>query len=189
MRLPDEPARVAAAAEVARLLRSLAEALALAGTPVEHVSVGSTPASRYLAEEPGITEIRCGVYVFNDRMQMRLGTPEEDCALSLLTTVISVRPDGRIIVDGGVKSLASDCPFEDRTYGAVMGWPGLAFVAASEEHGHLQLQQGRAPRVGEKLRVIPNHACTCVNMHNQLIAVRGEAVEAVWEIAARGCVQ
>ncbi|MDE2125929.1 MAG: alanine racemase [Armatimonadetes bacterium] len=189
MRLAEEHARAAAAAAVAKQLRHLAEALAAAGTPVEHVSVGSTPASQYMAGEPGITEMRCGVYVFNDRMEMRLGVPEEDCALSVLTTVISVRTDGRIIVDAGTKSLAGDCPFEDRTYGSVIGWPSLKFAAASEEHGHLQLQEGRAPRVGEKLRIIPNHACTCINMHNQMTAVRNEAIEAVWPIATRGCVQ
>jgi len=174
------------AADAAAQMRSLAELLASAGLPCQAISMGSTPGAPFLANEPGITELRPGVYVFNDRTQVRLGTPREACALTVLTTVTSVRPDGRVIVDAGTKSLASDCSFEDRTFGEVAGRPDLQFAGASEEHGHLLADSGANIRVGDRLRVLPNHACTCVNMHDTLTAVRGETVEATWTIAGRG---
>jgi D-serine deaminase-like pyridoxal phosphate-dependent protein len=139
-----------------------------------------------MAGEPGLTELRPGVYVFNDRTQLRLGAPKDTCALTVLATVVSVRPDGKIIVDAGTKSMASDCSFEDRSYGEIVGRPDVRFVGASEEHGHLQAESGTALRVGDRVRIIPNHACTCVNMHDTMTAVRGETVEATWIIAGRG---
>ena len=160
--------------------------LVRAGLPCAAISVGSTPGAPLMAGEPGLTELRPGVYVFNDRTQVRLGAPREACALTVLSTVTSVRADGKIIVDAGTKSLASDCPFEDRTFGEIVGRPELRFVAASEEHGHL-LADGTPPlRVGDRVRILPNHACTCVNMHDTLTGVRGETVEEVWTIAGRG---
>jgi D-serine deaminase-like pyridoxal phosphate-dependent protein len=174
------------AALAAAMMRRVADMLRAAGMPCPEVSVGSTPGASLMAHEPGLTELRPGVYVFNDRTQLRLGVPRENCALTVLATVTSVRPDGRIILDAGTKSLASDCNFEDRTFGDVLGHPELRFVGASEEHGHLQADGMARPRVGDKVRIIPNHACTCVNMHDRLTAFRGESVEATWTIAARG---
>ncbi len=182
--------KAADAGESARLaakqMRSLAAQLGRAGIPCRTVSMGSTPGAPLIASEPEVTELRPGVYVFNDRTQLRLGAPREACALTVLATVTSVRPDERAIVDAGTKSLASDCSFEDRTFGEVVGRPDLSFVGASEEHGHLLFQDGAAIRVGDRLRILPNHACTCVNMHDTLTAFRGETVEATWAIAGRG---
>jgi D-serine deaminase-like pyridoxal phosphate-dependent protein len=142
-----------------------------------------------LANEPGITELRPGVYVFNDRTQMRLGTPREHCALTVMATVTSIRSDGRIIVDAGTKSLASDCNFEDRSFGEIVGRPDLTFVGASEEHGHLQAEGSIRLALGDRLRILPNHACTCINMHDTMTIFRGEKVEATWTIAGRGRIQ
>jgi D-serine deaminase-like pyridoxal phosphate-dependent protein len=183
---PTEAERRAEAARVAGQLRALASALAAQGTPAAAISVGSTPGGPLMAQEAGVTELRCGVYVFNDRMQLQMGLPADRCALTVLATVISIRPDGRIIVDAGTKSMASDCPFPDKTYGAIRDHSELAFVGASEEHGHLQAQEPTGLRIGDKVRIIPNHACTCVNMHDTLTAYRGEQVAATWQIAGRG---
>lgn len=139
-----------------------------------------------MATEEGITEIRSGVYVFNDRMQMKVGIPPEGCALTVIATIISVRPDGKVILDAGNKTLASDNPFPDKTFGEIIGHPELTFVGTSEEHGHLQSEGATTLKVGDKVRIVPNHACTCVNMHETLTAHRGESVEAVWKIAGRG---
>jgi D-serine deaminase-like pyridoxal phosphate-dependent protein len=177
--------REALAARVAAYLRELAEALAAQGTPAVAISAGSTPGAPLLARHAGPTELRPGVYVFNDRMQVQIGGDPDSCALSVLATVTSVRSDGKVIVDAGTKSLASDCPFPDRTYGEIMGHPEAAFVGASEEHGHLQML-GAAWRVGDHVRIVPNHACTCVNMHDSLFACRGESVEDEWPILLRG---
>ena len=170
-------------------LREVVAALEVQGTPVQDVSMGSTPGARVVAQESGITEMRPGTYIFNDRMQVSMGADARRCVVTLLATVISVRPGGRIFLDAGIKSLASDRPFPDGTFGEVIGHPELTFAGASEEHGHLRVEGACDLRVGDKVRVLPNHVCTCVNMHDTLTAFRGETVEAVWNIAARGKVR
>ncbi len=174
------------AREAAAQMRSLSEILAADGLPCDVISMGSTPGAPLLAGEPGIMELRPGVYVFNDRSQVRLGASKDACALTVMATVTSVRPDGRVILDAGTKSLASDCPFEDRTFGEIVGHPELRFVGASEEHGHLLADSTARIRPGDRLRILPNHACTCVNMHDTMTGVRGEDVESIWNVAGRG---
>lgn len=174
------------AGSVANRMRSLAALLSTEGIACPNISVGSTPGAPLMANEPGITELRPGVYVYYDRTQMRFGIPRDRCALTVLATVTSVRSDGRIIIDAGTKSLASDCPFPDRSFGELLEFPDIQFVGASEEHGHLQAEGAVPLKVGDKMRIFPNHACTCVNMHDTLTAYRGEQVEAVWTIAGRG---
>lgn len=181
-----EAERPRIAVQVASAMRSLASALQVQGTPALEVSIGSTPGARLLAEEGGLTEMRPGNYVFLDRMQVQIGAPRNRCALTVLATVVSIRGDGKIILDAGTKSLASDRLPPDLSFGEIADHPELAFVAASEEHGHLEAQGPTNLRVGDKVRVLPNHACTCVNMHETMVAYRLEAIEAVWTIAARG---
>ena len=175
-----------AAAAVAAQMRAAASALREQGTPCGVVSVGSTPGAALLAPEPDLTELRPGVYVFNDRTQVRRGVQPDHCALTVLSTVISVRPDGRVLIDAGTKSFASDSPFADRTYGDVLDHPELTFSGISEEHGHLLAEEKTTLRVGDKVRVVPNHACTCVNMHNSMTTFRGDTVEETLYIAGRG---
>lgn len=182
----DEAERRQRAAQAAADMRSLALALESQSTPAREISVGSTPGAPYMAQEAGPTELRPGVYAFYDRMQVSFGVPPDRCALTVLATVVSVRPDGKILLDAGTKTLASDRPFPDQTFGEIVGRPDLTFVGASEEHGHLQAHGSANLRVGDKVRILPNHACTCVNMHETMVAYRGEEVEAVWPIAARG---
>lgn len=170
-------------------MREVAEVLRMQGTPVADISMGSTPGAMFLPDEVGITEMRPGVYVFNDRMQVSYGAQPERCALTVLATVVSVRAGGRVVIDAGSKSLASDRPFADGTFGEVMEHPELTFVGASEEHGQLNCAGENCLRVGDKIRIVPNHACTCVNMHDTMTGFRGEHVEAVWSIAARGKVR
>ena len=178
---PADPARAAA-----EQMRNVARDLRAAGIALATVSMGSTPGAPLTAREPGIDELRPGVYVFNDRTQLRLGASPESCALTVMATVTSIRSDGRVIVDAGTKSLASDCPFEDRSFGIVLKRPELQFVGASEEHGHLQISDEGSIHVGDRVRIVPNHACTCVNMHDTITAHRGDTVEAVWAVAGRG---
>ena len=120
-------------------------------------------------------------------MQVVIGAPAEGCALTVLATVIGVHSDGRVLLDAGMKSLASDCPFEDKTFGEIVGKPDWKFLGASEEHGMIQLSDGAVrPKVGESVRIVPNHACTCVNMHDVMLVHQGEAITDEWRIAARG---
>jgi len=175
-----------AAAAVATQMRETAFALKDQGTPSTVVSVGSTPGAALLAPEPDLTELRPGVYVFNDRTQVRRGVQPERCALTVLATVISVRPDGRVVIDAGTKSFASDNPFAEKTFGDVLDHPELTFSGISEEHGHLHAEGTTGLKVGDKIRVVPNHACTCVNMHNSLTTFRDDTVEDTLYIAGRG---
>jgi D-serine deaminase-like pyridoxal phosphate-dependent protein len=183
-----EPDREAAH-NIAEVMRSTASAIRAEGIACDVVSVGSTPGAPLLAPEPEIDELRPGVYVFNDRMQILNGGERSRLALSVLVTVISVRPNGVIITDGGSKTMASDCPFADRTYGEILDHSELIFKSVSEEHGHLFCDSSTSVKVGNKVRIIPNHACTCVNMHDTLTLHRGDRVEAVLPIECRGKVR
>jgi len=183
----DETARAGLCTGWAKDLQGLREDLESLGVPVHSVSVGSTPTAPLMAREAGITELRPGVYVFGDVMQTGMGMKLDDCALSVLATVVS-RPDSATaIVDSGTKALSGDRATEGSKHGTVMGHPDVSFDWSSEEHGHLDLTQSNwQPAVGEKLRTIPYHACATANMHDEIYAVRGETVEAVWKVAARG---
>jgi len=187
-RSDSEAERAAICAEAAAMMRQAAEGLRARGVPVAEVSVGSTPGAKHMAREPGLTEIRPGVYVYYDHMQVRRGVvPAEDCALTILTTVISRPDDATAILDAGTKSFSGDMAPDGSRFGLVQQDPAVLFDWANEEHGHLDLRDAALrPRVGDKLRVVPWHACACVNMHDALYAVRGEKVEAVWTIAGRG---
>jgi D-serine deaminase-like pyridoxal phosphate-dependent protein len=186
--LRDTPEGVA---EVGRregeLLVEVAERLRRSGLPVEEVSVGSTPTARHAMAVPGISECRPGNYVFHDASQVSLGTCGlADCALSVLATVVSVPAAGRAVVDAGSKTLSSD-PLRPRAggHGLVLGRRSR-LERLSEEHGVLQVAEGESFRVGERIRLLPNHACVVANLHDRLHVVRGERVEDVWPVTARG---
>ncbi|HET7112225.1 MAG TPA: alanine racemase [Pyrinomonadaceae bacterium] len=174
------------------LERSLAK-LESAGLPVETVSGGSTPTAREGHLFTGVNEIRPGMYIFNDRNMLGVHVAGvEDCALSVITTVVSTSVPGRAIVDGGSKTFSSDryLAGDGKGFGMVKTDPGVELEHLSEEHGHLNIKRStREYRVGERLAIIPNHVCSTVNMHNQIYGVRGEQVEAIWEVAGRGKVQ
>jgi D-serine deaminase-like pyridoxal phosphate-dependent protein len=192
--------QAAAAAEAARLMREVADALRALGAEIDDISMGSTPGAPLIAGEPGITELRPGVYVVQDRMQVGIGSAEQDqCALTVLATVTSRPDDVTALVDAGTKSMSGDKapsppsplpPAGEGSHGLVTDDPTIIFDWASEEHGHLDLTNAAMrPRVGQKLRIVPWHACACVNMHERIVAVRGERVEAVWTVAGRGRIQ
>jgi len=164
-----------------------------AGLPAPVVSVGSTPTSRHASRVPGVTEIRAGVYAFNDLKQNTLGVaPLERCALTVLTTVVSHPRADRYVLDAGIKTLAGE-DYGWGTYGRIRERPDLLVTAATEEHGIVTLPPDAADpawRIGEMVRIIPNHACGCVNMHDTLIAFDGdETVVDRWAVIGRGRVQ
>jgi D-serine deaminase-like pyridoxal phosphate-dependent protein len=171
-------------------LTAVADALRGAGLPVEEVSVGSTPTARHAMATRGVTECRPGVYVYNDASQVSLGVCRpEDCALTVLATVVSVPAADRAVLDAGSKTLSSD-PLRPRAEGH--GWivGRRARVARlSEEHGVLTVEAGERFHVGERVRVLPNHACVVSNLLDRVYAVRGDRVEEEWKVAARGRVE
>lgn len=185
-----EADRKVACQDAAEKLRQIAASLQKQDIAVDVLSVGSTVGAPLMAQEPGITELRAGVYVFNDRGQVARGAREEDCALTVLSTVTSLPEPDMAILDAGTKTLSGDRGREGSVHGTLLEDPEIVFDWANEEHGHLDLRNASLrPTVGQKLRIIPFHACTATNMHETLYAIRGESVEATWKIAARGKIQ
>ena len=176
------------AGEAAGRLLSTVELLRRDGIPVDTVSLGATPSSRFTVKIPGITELRCGTYVFNDQMQIRYGSAQEsDCALTILSTVISVPARDRAVIDAGSKTITSERSSEFGVFGLVAGRPDLRFATATEEHGMIAMTSPRRRlKVGDRLEIIPNHVCPVMNLHDEVVALRGGRVEAVWAVAARG---
>jgi D-serine deaminase-like pyridoxal phosphate-dependent protein len=171
-------------------LAAVAEALRAAGLAAEEVSVGSTPTARHAMTVTGVTECRPGNYVYHDGSQVSLGTCGlEDCAMTVLATVVSAPARDRAVLDAGSKTLSTD-PLRPRGEG--FGWVlgrRARLVRMSEEHGVLALEEGERLEVGERVRVLPNHACVVSNLHDRVLAVRGDTVEAEWRVAARGRVE
>ena len=173
----------------ASIIAAAADGLRKAGVAIETVSVGSTPTSRFGFAHKGITEARPGNYVYLDRTQVGLGTCSfDDCAMSILATVQSVSGAERAVLDSGSKTLALDMlrPAPDG-YGLVIGTESR-LTSLSEEHGIVAVARGDSFKVGQRVRVLPNHACVVSNLHDRVYGIRGENVEAVLEVAARGCV-
>ncbi|MGH2523514.1 MAG: alanine racemase [Anaerolineales bacterium] len=163
-------------------------ALKAEGLSAEIISGGSTPTAYRSHEFPGLTEIRAGTYIFNDWSYVKSGVCSlEQCALRVIVTVVSTPAPGRAIIDGGSKTFSSDM---GTPMGHIVQYPEAVIYKLNEEHGYVDVSEcPRAPRIGERLTVIPNHACGAVNMHNTLTGLRSDKVETVWEITARGKVQ
>jgi D-serine deaminase-like pyridoxal phosphate-dependent protein len=177
----------AIAREEGERVAAVAVALRDAGLPVGEVSVGSTPTARQAMRVPGVTECRPGNYVFHDASQVALGTcGVEDCALSVLATVVSTPAPERAVVDAGSKTLSSD-PLRPRSggYGQILG-TASRIVRLSEEHGVVAVASGDTFRVGQRVRILPNHACVVANLHDRLVGVSRGRVEAILTVAARG---
>lgn len=163
-------------------------ALEAAGLPAEIVSGGSTPTLWRSHEIEGITEVRPGTNIFNDRTTAAIGVcgPEE-YAYTVLATVVSTAVPGQAVIDAGAKALAKEeLRGEGGGYGVLLDQPEVTVKAMSEEHGLLDLS-GTAwrPRVGDQVRVVPNHVCVSVNLHEELWAVQAGKVLERWEVARR----
>ncbi|HEX5726817.1 MAG TPA: alanine racemase, partial [Longimicrobiaceae bacterium] len=188
VRGPVEEQGAALGAVAAALARFL-EALEGAGVPPRVVSGGSTPTLWRSHEVPGLTEVRPGTSIFNDRTTAEIGACAwAECAYSVLATVVSTAVPGQAVVDAGSKALAKEeLRADGGGYGALLDRPEVVVKALSEEHGILDLS-GTAwrPRVGERVRVVPNHVCVSVNLQERLHGVRGGEVVEAWDVAARG---
>jgi D-serine deaminase-like pyridoxal phosphate-dependent protein len=160
------------------------------GLDARVVSNGGTPEMWRAHEVPGATEHRPGTYIFNDRYIVASGAATmEDCAMRTLVTVVSRPTANRAIIDAGSKTLSSDTLGLDG-YGYILGYPDSKIYALDEEHGYVEVRgDGRAPAIGERLQIIPNHACVISNLHDRVVGVRDDEVEVTWAVAARGKVQ
>ncbi len=165
----------------------VAEELRQAGLPIREVSVGSTPTAPHAMRIAGVTECRPGNYVYNDASQVNLGVCAlEDCAMTVLATVVSVPAPERAVLDAGSKTLSSDgLRPSPGGHGFVLGKKSR-IARLSEEHGVVDVVAGDSFRVGERVSVLPNHTCVVSNLHDRVYAVRKGRVEEVWTVAARG---
>lgn len=161
---------------------------AAAGLAVETVSCGGSPDMWRAHEAGSVTEWRIGTYVYNDRSLVARGVCSwGDVALSVLATVVSTPAPDRAIVDAGSKILTSDL-FGMTGHGAILGRPDLRVDQLSEEHGRIVGQAPLGLSVGERLRIVPNHACVVVNMVDAVQTLRGGAPAGPLPVAARGAV-
>lgn len=173
------------------LLVDVAGALRTEGHDAAVVSVGSTPGVTSAPFAPGVTEARPGTYVYFDANQTRLGSCRlADCALTVLARVLSVQRDGRAITDAGIKAMSSDTIAAAGSVGIACDadgapLPGVTFVDGNEEHGYLLDNGERRLRVGDLVRLIPNHACGTTNMWSHVTVIRSGAAIEDWPISAR----
>jgi len=169
------------------------EAFERADLPVATVSGGSTPTGYESGLFRGVTEVRPGMYIFNDRNMVGIGAASvKDCALSVLVTVVSNSVSGRAIIDGGSKTFSSDryLAGDRKGFGILKEDAAAVLEQFSEEHGHLNIQHSdRSYLVGDRLTIIPNHVCSTVNMHDEIYGVRNDHVETVWQVSGRGKVR
>ncbi|MCC6341604.1 MAG: DSD1 family PLP-dependent enzyme [Bryobacterales bacterium] len=161
------------------------------GIPCPLLSGGSTGTYNIDAAIDGITELQPGSFLFMDLDYSRIGGQSGEIyddfrnALFVIATVVSRPKADLAVVDAGYKAFSTDRPFPPR-------WRGgeeYPYGFAGDEHGRIALKGGQSPRTGDRLEFIIPHCDPTVNLYDRIYAVRGEQVEAVWPIAARGCSQ
>ena len=189
--LPEQ--RSVLRAQVNEFLDRVFEACTREQLPLSIVSGGSTPAAYESDFFHGVNEVRPGTYIFNDRNTVGVSAASlNDCALSVLVTVVSTGVPGHAVIDGGSKTFSSDrYQAEDGNgFGLVKEDHAAQIERLSEEHGHVNIARSEHHyKVGDRLSVIPNHVCTTVNMHDEIYGIRGEQVEVVWRVQGRGKVR
>jgi len=190
---------LAEAAEGERLAAvSAAEVLRSNGHVAPVVSVGSTPTAHFARNLDGVTEVRAGVFQLFDLVMHGIGVcAVDDIAISVLATVIGHRPEkGWILIDAGWMAMSRDRGTQrqpvDQGYGLVCDidgrpWPHLIVDDASQEHGIMKLRPGAgaalpALAIGERVRILPNHACATGAQHEayQVVETGGRDVVGTW---------
>jgi D-serine deaminase-like pyridoxal phosphate-dependent protein len=163
------------------------------GVQPEVVSVGSTPTMRVWEGYAGVNEIRPGNYIFLDAIQIALGVANpQACALTVLATVTSRPAHDRAVVDAGSKVFALDKGAHGKEmlkgFGLVLN-KNAVLERLSEEHGIMSLDSNEKLEIGDTVRIIPNHACTVINLSDKAYGIRRGKVETELLIAGRGKVQ
>ncbi len=182
MRQAQTLERLAAAAETGERMRA-------AGLDTGIFSGGGTGTYNIDHQIPGLTDVQVGSYVFMDAQYIEIGgrdNPEVyddfEPSLTILTTVLNARHDGRATTDAGAKACTINRPWP-----IVKGETGMLYTSGSDEFGTIRYQDpSRTYRVGEKLEIIVSHCDPVVNLYDRMIAVRSGVAQAVWPIAARG---
>ena len=175
--------------EAMDLAESVVDEIEAAGIEVPEVKVGGTATSRYSARHPVVTEINPGMYPFNDVGELELRPWEvskADCTATVLTTVISVPDEDRLVVDGGSKTFSLDKP----QLPVPKHRDDIEYVNASEEHGWIDTSDAEESfEVGDRLEFVVPHVCTTINLHDLIVGHRDGEVADLWEVQARGKVR
>ena len=186
----DEDELCRMAKDEAATMGDLVERCRRDGVSIEEVSAGATPPARFSLQQDGFTEFRPGNYVYFDRTQVALGAATiDDCALTVLATVVSKPAPDRIVLDSGSKTLTNDgargfTPAPG--FGTVLGHDNLLVERLSEEHATVRVSNGATSlEPGDRVRILPNHSCVVSNLMDQVWLVDGEELEPL-PILARG---
>ena len=189
--LEDREQRESGTRQCLQRLVQTREEVERAGIEVAIVSTSATGDYYISTSYDGVTEVQAGSYALMDAAYAKLDLGFRN-ALSVLTMVTSRPTPDRVITDAGLKSVTPEHGMPEiksspaSTFDAV----NLEVHALSEEHGRIRTLQGDSDlKVGDLLEFIPGHGCTTVNLHDELLAMRGDQVEEVWNIAARGKVR
>ena len=178
-------------AEEAEQIGAAVRNLKAAGLVPEIVSSGSTPTYTANIGDPVINMYHPGNYVFNDAIQISNGTAEEgNCALTVLATVISNPSEGHFICDAGAKCLGLDQGAHGNSsltgYGRVIGHPELKVSHLSEEVGQLEAAGPTDLKIGDRIRIIPNHSCSTANLTSRMTGIRRGQTDRVILVNMRG---
>ena len=175
------------AREVNAQLQEAARQIRAVGIDVTRISNGGSPDLYDAASVSCATEHRPGTYIYSDRMQVSFGLGTlDDCALSVLATVVSRPTRNRAIIDAGSKALAADtCAAPG--HGHILEYPQAVVSNLSEEHGTVDISGcSQVPAIGDRVRVIPNHVCVVSNLFDYVHLVEDGVVVDRLPVAARG---
>jgi D-serine deaminase-like pyridoxal phosphate-dependent protein len=179
-----EAAQAAARDEVDSLTAATG-ALRAAGHEVTVCSAGSTPTALRSARG-AVTEIRPGTYVYNDRLQLALGSCADDqIALTVASTVVS-HSGGRFVLDAGAKTLTKDVPAILDGYGLLPLYPQARIARLYDHHAVVEPGDGPIPALGEVVTVVPNHVCPVVDLADEVLVVRAGEQLGMWPVDGRG---
>jgi D-serine deaminase-like pyridoxal phosphate-dependent protein len=163
------------------------------GVAAPVVSVGSAGTFRFAIRCPGVTEVRPGTYVFNDRSQLAQGAATDaDLAAFVIATVVARPAPDRLVVDSGSKVLAADRMLvadAPVSFGRIWGHDDWDLVRLSEEHGVVQVPAEAEVAIGDRVAIVPNHVCPAINLASFVTVVEGSETAVRWPVAARGMVQ
>lgn len=157
------------------------------GYCMDILSGGNSYSSKCCKYLKGITEVRCGNYIFNDVSALATGfATEKECTLRAVSTVVCKVDDHHAIIDAGSKTLTTDiCPHRPG-YGYVAGRPDIMISKLNEEHGFIESSIPLNLEIGDKISIIPNHSCVLPNLTDKLYGVRNGKLERMIPIEARG---
>jgi D-serine deaminase-like pyridoxal phosphate-dependent protein len=164
--------------------------VAKAGLETKAITTGGSPEMWKDEGLDHITEYRAGTYIYFDRSLAERGTcAYNDCALTVLATVVS-RPTGdRALIDAGSKALTSDL-LNLQGYGIVQELGKARVYDVNEEHGYLDISGVTdKPKVGDLVRITPNHVCPVTNLFDKVVFIKGSEVLGAVKVDARGAVQ